>query len=83
MFYANGKNSEEELILAPYNCMNWGPLINHHDVGNCNSLRIVINRRIRVLLYSKRKIIKGEQLLYNYNSSWNEYPTEGLVDMAK
>jgi hypothetical protein len=83
MIYANGKNSQEELMLAPYNCSNWGPLINHHDQGNCASLRIVINCRIRVLLYSKIKIKKGEQLLYNYNSDVNEYPTEGFSDLKK
>jgi hypothetical protein len=58
MFYANGKNSKEELILAPYNCMNWGPFINHDNEGNCASLRIVINQQIRVLIYAKKKIKK-------------------------
>jgi SET domain-containing protein len=83
MFYANGKNSEEELILAPYNCSNWGPLINYDKTGNCATLRIVINRQIRVLIYSKQKIKKHEQLLYNYNSEVNEYPTKGFVDLKK
>lgn len=68
MFYANGKDSEEELILAPYNCSNWGPLINYAEKGNCASLRTVIKRQIRVLIYSTQKIKKSEQLLYNYNS---------------
>jgi hypothetical protein len=36
-----------------------------------------------VLIYSKKKINAGEQLLYNYNLEVNEYPTQGFRDLTK
>jgi hypothetical protein len=59
MIYTHGKDSRSELILTPFMCSNWGPLINHRDVGNCSSLRAIINGKIRVLIYSLRRIEAG------------------------
>ena len=80
MCYGNGRTSREELMLAPLNCSNWGPLLNHSNRGNCGSLRVVIEGKIRLLLYSKKDIKAHEELLYNYNGFYSDYPTEGFED---
>jgi hypothetical protein len=59
MLYHHGATSEQELVLAPLNICNFGPLLNHSDDGNCASLRIIIDGSIRVLLYTTRKVAAG------------------------
>lgn len=75
MLYCHGETSKDELILAPINICNFGPLLNHSDDGNCASLRIIIDDSIRVLLYTTKKVEIGEELLYDYNGFHDEYPT--------
>jgi SET domain-containing protein len=65
-------------VLAPINICNFGPLLNHSDEGNCSSLRIIIDGSIRVLLYTTKKVVMGEELLYDYNGFHDEYPTDGF-----
>jgi hypothetical protein len=44
------------------------PLINDLEKNNnCLAATAVIDKRIRVIIYSRRKIKKGEQLGYAYN----------------
>jgi SET domain-containing protein len=76
MLYHHGGTSGQELVLAPVNLCNFGPLLNHSEKGNYSSLRIIIDGSIRVLLYTTRKVAKGEELLYNYNGFYDEYPTD-------
>ena len=60
-------------MLVPFNCSNWGPLLNCSILvegksnHNCMSIRLLIKGIPRVLIYSNRMIKKGEELLYNYN----------------
>ena len=82
MFYGNGETSHDELMLVPINCSSWCSLLNHHNKGNCASLRVVVDGRIRVLLYTKRVIRAGEELLYSYNGFYKGYPTEGFEDYS-
>jgi hypothetical protein len=61
MHYASGPTGKEELMLVPFNCSNWAPLINspNHDTPkdqNCASARIIIDGRIRVIIYTTRAI---------------------------
>ena len=81
MTYGFGSTCSEELVAAPFNCCGLGPLINHANRGNCNSLKLVVEEKIRILIYAGRLIKAGEELLYNYNGgSMNEYDTEGVED---
>lgn len=59
MLYNHGETSARELILVPVRTCNWGPLINHRNDGNCGSVRLIIDKKIHVLIYSKIDITAG------------------------
>lgn len=83
MLLFQGKNSKEELVLAPINCSNWGPLLNHSEKGNCSTVRVIINDCVRVLMFATKNIKAGEELLYNYNNYYREFPTDEFEDLSK
>lgn len=75
MLYIQGPTSKEELVLVPINCSSWTGLINHSSRGNCAVVRVIVGNTVRVLLYARKNIEAGEELLFNYNSCFNQFPT--------
>ena len=80
MTYVYGSTCSEELVIAPFNCFSYGPLLNHAKKGNCKSLKVVIDGKIRILIYTTKMIKADNELLYNYNGEMEEYDTEGFED---
>ena len=60
MLYIQGRTSQEEFVLAPVNCSNWGSLLNHSDKANCSTLRVIIDQSVRLILYTTKSIQPGE-----------------------
>lgn len=54
-----------------------GPLLNHSSKNqNCAIIRIYVGGLVRILIYTVKKIKKGEELCYNYNSGSSYYPID-------
>ncbi len=58
----------EILVIGPIHHCGYIPLINDlKNKNNCKSVITVIEKRIRVIIYSAKKISKGDQLGYSYS----------------
>ncbi|TNV79602.1 hypothetical protein FGO68_gene11366 [Halteria grandinella] len=80
-------DSDTSLSIIPEKHSNIGRYfnsINNKNVDsrkkqNVRSIRCQLDGKVTVLLYTKRAVKKGEQLLYNYNEAKECYPTDDFV----
>ena len=68
-----GKNADETLLIVPSKYTNIGRFINgiNNEKGgkpNIETLRALGNGKPVVILYTSRKVKKGESLAYDYNA---------------
>lgn len=54
-------------------------LLDSKKKQNLMSIRCQMDGKVTVLLYTKRAVKQGEQLLYNYNEAKECYPTDDFV----
>jgi hypothetical protein len=74
---------DRDYVIYPSPCCNLGRFINginnstkSHVKMNVKSMAFQLEGKIHVVLYARRKINKGEELMYNYNAGrLNEYDT--------
>ena len=63
------KYTNTDHYLAPRDFCGYVLLINSSKkTNNCNSITAIVNNFLRVLIYTNRKIKKGEELCYSYGS---------------
>ena len=85
----SSENPKSSLVVVPYEHANVARFfngINNNQLGskvakqNVRSMRCQVDGKATVLLFTKRKIKKGETLLYDYNESGkNMYPTDHFI----
>ena len=76
--------SETSLIICPYSYANLGRFFsgvnNKNKISeakiNVNSVKVLIDGSVHILLFTSKNIEKGEILYYNYNGDANLYPTD-------
>ncbi|EGR29796.1 SET domain protein [Ichthyophthirius multifiliis] len=69
------KGNIARFISGINNCQKGG-----QNKQNVQSIRINIDGQVKVILFAKRNIKKGELLYYDYNAGgFNDYPTEQFV----
>ena len=76
--------SETSLIICPYSYANLGRFFsgvnNKNKISeakiNVNSVKVLIDGSVHILLFTSENIEKGEILYYNYNADANLYPTD-------
>lgn len=76
-----GNSPKNSLIITVISVSSLGPLINHSDNPNCASLRCVINKEPKIIIYTLKSIKVGEQLTYSYNSGIGNYPTGDFIEL--
>lgn len=66
------KDSPCDVYLAPKDFCGYVCLINNEseEKSNCKSLRAVIKGALRIIIYSFKDIVKGDELLYFYGSGY-------------
>jgi hypothetical protein len=80
-------DSDTSLSIIPEKYSNIGrffnginnKLLESKKKQNLRSIRCQLDGKVTVLLYTKRPVKKGEQLLYNYNEAKECYPTDDFV----
>ena len=76
--------SETSLIICPYSYANLGRFFsgvnNKNKISeakiNVNSVKVLIDGSVHILLFTSKNIKEGEILYYNYNGDGNSYPTD-------
>jgi len=65
-------NSPSGVFLAPLHYSGYITLVNSEEDKRCNCeiVKVVIEGALRVVLLARRKILKGQELYYNYGSSY-------------
>lgn len=66
MSFIEHLDTTKSLFLGPILHCGYIPLINDLDHNNCASIKCVLNGKLRILIYTTQKIVKGEQLGYSY-----------------
>ena len=81
-----GKNADESLMIVPREHTNIARFINgiNNEKGNkpnLSTIRALAQGKSVVLLYTSKKIKKGESLIYDYNAGSNPvgYDTSSFV----
>ena len=77
---------DRDYVIWPVPMCNLGRFINginnskkSNNKENLKSMTFKLNGRVHIVLYAKRKIEKGEELMYNYNSGrLKEYKTSNF-----
>lgn len=73
MFLRKGKNADETLFIVPRKYTNIARYINgvhpdnKHQI-NVKNVKVRVQGRSAIILYTSRPIKKGENLYYNYNA---------------
>lgn len=57
----------KSVILAPFHVSGYITLINQSQNANCTATTVIINNRIRVIVYTNKKIEKNTQLFIDYD----------------
>lgn len=71
MMYS-GHSTPRDVFLAPVDYAGYVLLVNcgTESTNNCRVIKTVVMGAVRILLYTSRDIVAGEQLLYSYGSSY-------------
>lgn len=80
-------DSDNSLVIAPMKFSNVGRYFNSINKSckeskkkqNIKSMRCQIDGKATVLIFTKRSVKKGEELLYDYNEAKDLYPTNDFI----